>query len=373
MADLTVEVRHTGLGKADSFHLDEYTGTDDQKMDQAEAAQKAATARNMPPIVLPHRPITLTRPRSFYSGQKVIGLGSGGQKNPELAGGNYVGPEITLGGTVGIDGASLFSSAGGSVYDVYMSGFSVQGSQGSAKHQFADVAAGTLYACHFDSLSFNFMAGVFGRGASRKCLMTQVSFTGSWTMNNAWDTQVNAGGSDCIFWMDSFANIGTSSSPVQTGNVDRYYLRFDSLEATVGKAYVSTLNGWRGLLISGQGSSIDMHGGVYEGYKPTRQNGTSLLSGPGPGTQVRITGGAVSMHGTKIGQGMDNPDASEGGLLQVDGGEVAISGVTFYGRNLGTVPAVKINGGRVSTFGLLRRQNESAYWSGRPIVSGPTV
>ena len=371
MADLTVEVRHTGLGKADAFHLDEYSGTDDQKWDLAEAAQKAATARNMPPIVLPHRPITLTRPRSFYSGQKVIGLGSQGQKNPELAGGNYVGPEITLAGTIGKDGASLFNGTGGSIYDVHMSGFSVQGSQGSAKHQFADVPSGTLYACHFDSLAFNMMAGVFGNGANRKCLMTQVALTGSWTMNNAWDTQLNVGGSDCVFFMDSFANVGTSGSSAQTGDVNRYYFRFDSLEATIGKAYLSTLNGWRGLLISGAGSSVDLHGGVYEGYKPTRQNG--LLSGPGPGTQIRITGGAVSMHGTKVGQGMDNPDPSEGGLIQVDGGEVHLSGVTVYGRNLATVPAVKVNGGRVSVAGLLRRQNESAYWTGRPLVSGATV
>lgn len=371
MADLTVQVVSAGAGILDGFHMDAYTGTDDEKLDKAEAAQKAATARNMPPIYLPHRPITLTRPRQFYSGQKWIGLGAAGQKNPELSAGNYVGPEITLGGTIGKNGASLFCGTGGSIYDVFMQGFSVQGSQGSAAHQFADVPTGTLYACHFDSLAFNMMAGVFGNGASRKCLMTQVALTGSWTMNNAWDTQLNVGGSDCVFFMDSFANVGTSSSAAQTGDVNRYYFRFDSLEATVGKAYLSTLNGWRGMLISGTGSSVDLHGGVYEGYKPTRQNG--LLSGPGPGTQIRVTGGAVSIHGTKIGQGMDNPDPSEGGLLQVDGGEVSVFGATFYGRNLGTMPAVKVNGGRVSVAGLMRRQNEAAYWTGRPIVSGTTV
>lgn len=345
------------------YYLDSFTGSDDQRLTAAIAAQQASGGTtNMAPIILPNRPLAFTTPRTLYSGCKIIGPNASGQKNPELSGGNLVGPEISLGGSIS-SGTSSWWNGTGSVYDVYMANFSVQGSQGSSLHQFLDQPSGTLYACEFHALSFNFMRGVFGR-SDRKCLMTQVALTGSWTMNNAWDCQSFIGGSDCIFWMDSFNNVGTSSSPVQTGDVNRYYFKFDSLEATIGKAYLSTLNGWRGMLLSGNGNSIELHGGVYEGYKPTRIDG--LLSGPGPGSQIKVTGGSVAMFGTKIGQGMDNPDGSESGLLQISGGEVSLHGVQFYGQNMGTANAVSHTAGRLYAAGIHRRQNEGGAWSGRP-------
>lgn len=356
-------------GTLDSFHLDSFDGaTDDDKLTAAIAAQQAATARNMPPIVLPARPISFTSPRQLYSGLKIVPPWPTGQKNPELSSGNYGGVEITLGGSI-TNGLSSWwhNSAGGNVYDVYMSGFMVQGSQGAATHQFLDCATGTLYACEFNALSFNFMYGVLGN-TSRKCLVTQVALTGSWTMNNAWNTQYHLGGSDSLIHMDSFNNIGVSQSAAQTGSLTTYFAKFDSLEAQVGKIYVSAMNGWRGILISGSGTSIDMHGSIIEGYKSTRVNG--LLAGPGPGSLVYITDGAVSMHGVKIGQGMDNPDATETGLVRVTGGEVSMSGCNFYGRNLGDagVYGIQHTGGRLYVAGSTRRQNEGAYWSGRPKV-----
>lgn len=351
-------------GANDSFHLDEFTGTDDQKLTSAISAQQAATARNMPPIVLPSRPISFTTPRTLYSGCKIVPPWVTGQKNGELAGGNYVGAEITLGGSVTSGTASWWNGTG-DIYDVFMSGFTVQGNQGSSVHQFLDQPSGTLYACEFNSLAFNFMRGVFGR-SDRKCLMTQVALTGSWTINNAWDTQIHAGGSDCIWWMDSFANIGVSQSASQTGTLSTYFMKLDSLELMMGKVYISAMNGWRGILISGGGSMVDMHGSIIEGYKPTRVNG--LLAGPGPGSLVKITDGAVSMYGCKIGQGMDNPDVTEDGLVWISGGEVSMFGVNFYGRNMTTENAVQHTGGRLYMAGITKRQNEGAYWTNRPNV-----
>jgi hypothetical protein len=353
----------------DAIYLDALgTGSDDTKLTAAMTAQQsnAGTSLNYPPIILPNRPLSFTIPRSLYSGLKIVGPYGTGQKNPELAGGNYVGPEVTLGGTIG-NGTSSWWNGTGSIYDVYMADFSVQGSQGSGVHQFLDQPSGTLYACEFQSLSFNFMGGVFGND-SRKCLMTQVALTGSWTMNNAWGTQINAGGSDCIFFMDSFNNIGVSGSSAQTGSLTKYFLRLDSLEAQIGKIYISTMNGWRGILISGAGTIIDMHGSIIEGFKPTRQNG--LLSGPGPGSQVKITGGVVSMHGCKIGQGLDNPDVTEQGLLDISGGEVSLFGVNFYGANMdtgnGNAAAIYHTGGRLYAAGITKRQNITL--AGRPRI-----
>lgn len=356
------------------FHWDEYTGTDAEKWTAAIADQQAATDRNMPAIVLPTRPITDTLPRQLYSGCKVVGPSIySGQKNPDIASGSRSGPEVTLGGSIGSGTSSWWRSPGSDVNNVLMANFQVQGSQGSSAHQFLDYAGGgSMYPASFHSLSFNFMRGVFGR-TDRKALMTQVTLTGDWTINNCWDTAITVGGSD-INISPSMMNIGVSQSAAQTGDLNRYFIKLDTAEVTVGgKVYISGMNGWRVLLISGN-SSVDWYGGVLEGFKPTRTNG--LLAGPAPGTLVRITGGAVAFHGTKIGQGMDNPDASEGGLMQIEGNtsgqastEVSLHGVQFYGQNLGTVPAIKHNGGRLYAAGILRRTAETGVWTGRPRIS----
>ena len=357
-------------GEYTGYYVDEFTGTADEKLTLAIAAQKADTARNMPPIVLSMTPTTYTLPRAWYPGCKIIGPRKTGQKNGELASGTYTGAaEIMFGGSIGNGTASWWSNSDsiGSLYDIHHADFTLQGSQGSAVHQYADCAVGTMYACNFDAISGNFMRSMYGDHASgRKFLSTQVSWTGNNTWNNAWKCQWFVGGSDCLVNPDML-NVGVSQSAAQTGSLGTYFMVADSLECDFGgKPYVSAMNGWRGMLISGS-SNISMTGGVFEGYKSTRVNG--LLAGPGPGSLIKITGGAVTMHGTKIGQGMDNPDASEGGLLDISGGEVTLLGVNFYGRNLGTVNAIRHTGGRLAAFGVIKRQDEGAYWTGRPKVA----
>lgn len=370
----------------DGFWLDEYTGTDDDKLTAAISDQQGATSRNMPAIVLPCRPMTFTLPRSLYSGIKIVGSPNySGQKNPDLAGGSHSGPEINLGGSISSGTSSWWNSPGADAQNVLMANFQVQGSQGGSVHQFLDFnSGGSMYPASFHSLSFNMMRGVFGR-TDRKCLSTQITMTGDWTINNCWDTAINVGGSDMNI-APTMMNIGTSSSASQTGDINRYFIKIDTTEMTVaGKVYISTMNGWRGVLISGN-SSVDWHGGVIEGFKGVRQTvggvPNSLLAGPGPGTQVKITGGVVNFYGTKIGQGMDNPDASEDGLMEISGAaggpatppveattEVGLHGVQFYGQNMGTAKAIKHRGGRLYAAGITRRTSEIGVWSGRPKVN----
>jgi hypothetical protein len=376
---------------ANGFWLDEYTGTDEQKLTAAIADQQAATDRNMPAIILPCRPMSFTTPRQLYSGIKLVGPAEySGQKNPDILNGARSGPEVTLGGSIGNGASSWWRSPGSDVLDVIMGNFQVQGSQGSATHQFLDFAGGgSMYPCSFHSLSFNFLRSVFGDYASgRKCLLTQADFTGAWTTNNCWRTPYYFGGSDVnIAW--SMNNIGVSQSSAQTGDLTRYFLVLSALEATVaGKTYISTMNGWRGVLLEGVANHIEWWGGVVEGFKPTRING--LLGGPGPGSQFKITGGTAKFYGTKIGQGMDNPDGSEDGLVVISAAssgtddkttDVAMFGVQFYGANMGTENAIDHNGGALTLYGIGRRLNETTYatanslstyanpWSGLPKVS----
>ena len=357
------------------FYLDEFNdASDDAKLTSAIEAQKAATDRNMPAIVLPSRPLAMTTPRNLYHGVKVVAPDFyAGQKNPDIAGGQYAGPEIVLGGSITSGATSWWNSPNADVYDVWFANFQVQGSQASSTHQFIDFASGgSMYPAAMHSLSFNFMRGCLGR-SDRKWLTTQCAITGNWTMNNCWDTPICWGGSDNNL-APAMMNIGVSQAAAQTGNLTRYFLRFNTNELTIsGKVYVSTMNGWRGVLIDGN-SSIDWYGGVVEGFKPNRVNG--LLAGPGPGSQFVINQGVVNLYGTKIGQGMDNPDASEAALMMINGNttgqastEVGLYGVQFYGQNMGTVNAVKHNGGRLDVFGTKRRTNETAVWTGRPKIS----
>ena len=143
-----VDTSMRAWANASGIHVDEQSGsTFKDRLDQAIAEQQAATDRNMPPIVLPNGPNSDTVPRQMYSGLKLINaMGATGQKNPELSSGNFVGPEITLAGTIGNGTSSWWhNNAGSTLYNVYMAGFSVQGSQGSATHQFVDNASGNLY------------------------------------------------------------------------------------------------------------------------------------------------------------------------------------------------------------------------------------
>jgi hypothetical protein len=357
---------------AEGFRLDEYDGTDDQKLTAAIADQQAATDRNMPAIVLPSRPISFTTPRSLYNGVKVVALGYDGMKNPDISSGSLGGPEITLGGSISSGTSSWWNSPGSDVHDAWFANFQVQGSQGASTHQFIDFASGgSMYPAAMHSLSFNFMRGVLGR-SDRKFLSTQMAVTGNWTINNCWDTCINWGGSDNHL-APAMMNIGVSQSSAQTGDINRWFIKIDTNELTVsGKVYISTMNGWRGVLGTGN-SSVDWYGGVIEGFKSTRVNG--LLAGPGPGAQVRINGGSWNFYGTKIGQGMDNPDASEDGLLQINGNttgqastEVGLYGVQFYGANMGTANAIDHNGGRLVAQ-VTRRTAETGTWTGRPRIS----
>ena len=139
----------------------------------------------------------------------------------EIASGAHVPTRIYLGTGIG-SGTSSWWVGSGNLYDVYMADFGVQGSSGLDVQQFIDVpsSGGTLYACQFHALSFNFMRAVFGR-KDRTCGLTQVVFTGHWTANNLWDTQFTIGGSDNQLWVGGMINIG----PSLVGGADRHLRR----------------------------------------------------------------------------------------------------------------------------------------------------
>jgi hypothetical protein len=340
--------------------LDDMAGAnDDAKLTAAIALQQSTAG--MPPIVLGARNHAFNQTRTLYSGLKLIGQSTGPknlEQNPE-----FVTSRITLGSSVSSGTSSWWVTPGGNLFDIYMGDFAVQGNAGSSVHQFIDVTSGTLYACEFHSLAFNFMRSVFGR-KDRKCLCTQVIFSGHWTANNLWDTQFFIGGSDNQFWMGGMINIGPSASGLQTGTYadGDYEIMFDTLGKTdIGYIYMSALNGWRGIKVTGSGvGMISFFGGTYEGY-----NGTTSRA---PGTVIRLEGGSGAFYGPHIGQAMMTPDAAEGGYVHMTGGEWSFYGPQFYhGSTADSVPAIYQTGGRLYVTGATRG-NQSETWSPRPIL-----
>lgn len=343
--------------------LDSFPGDDDAKLTAAIAAQKSI--EGMPAIILSARNHRFNQTRTLYSGLKLVGSRPSGPKNLEISSSRLVPSRVTLGPGVS-SGASSWWVGTGDVFDVFMADFGVSGNSGSSVHQFLDFpfTAGTLYSCEFRSLSFDFMRAVFGR-KDRPCAITAVTFSGHWTANNLWDTQFTLGGSDSQLWVGGQINIGPSAHPAQTGTLadNDYQIIFSSLSKTnVGYLYITALNGWRGLKITGNsGFGLFFYGGTFEGYKPTG----SLAAGPAPGTVIRIEGGSGAFYGPGIGQGMNAPDSSERGLVHMTGGEWSFIGASFFrGSMPETVPCIYQSGGRLLVMGATRPQNES--WSNRP-------
>lgn len=339
------------------IYLDDMAGaTDDDKLTAAISLQQSTAG--MPPIVLGARNHSFNQTRTLYSGLKLIGQ-STGPKNIEQSP-NFVTSRITLGSSISSGASSWWISNGGNMFDIYMADFAIQGNNGSSVHQFLDVATGTLYASEFHSLAFNFMRAVMGR-KDRPCLITQVVLSGHWTANNLWDTQFTLGGSDNQLWMGGMINIGPSQSALQTGTYadNDYEFLFTNLSKTnIGYIYLTALNGWRGIKVTGSSSFLSFYGGVYEGYNA----GT-----PAPGTVIRLEGGIGSFYGPCIGQGMGNPDAAEGGLVHMTGGEWNFYSPMFYRGNMAdTTPCIYQTGGRLHVAGATRRQSET--WNARPVL-----
>ncbi len=341
--------------------VDEFPGaTDDEKLTEAMRWQQQQTGQ--PALRMLPRAYNFNQPRQLYSGLKLLGSPAG-PRNVEIADTAHVPTRCFLGNNIG-SGTSSWWNGTGNLFDVYMADFGVQGDQGSSRQQFMDVPvnAGTLYACQFQALSFDFMRSVFGR-KDRVCAFTQVVLSGHWTVNNLWDTQFNLGGSDNSLWMGGYVNIGTSQSPVQTGSYadNDYMIILSSLSKTdLGYVYCTALNGWRGIKVTGSShGGLNFFGGVYEGF-----NGTSLRA---PGTVIRLEGGNGTFHGPRIGQAMAAPDPAEKGYVQVSGGQWRFVGPTFFrGDTPADVPAIYQTGGSLTVLGATVANDED--WPVAPIL-----
>lgn len=368
--DITVSISGTTVPDDGTRMLDSFAGaTDDDKLTAAIAWQQATSG--MPAIRLGSRVHSFNQTRALYSGLKLIGSPAG-SRNVELAGMNYVPTRIQLGSAITNGANSWWVNSSGDLYDIYMADFGINGksSAGAANEQqfldsFYDGATNknNIYASMFQGLSFNFMYGVFGN-VNRKCAITQVTFTGHWTANNLRNTQFHLGGADNALWMAGYINIGPAGTVYGGTGYNSYQMIFDSLSKTnIGYIFLSALNGWRGLKVSGlAGHGLRFFGGSYEGYKGSNDYQAA------PGTVIRLEGGAGAFFSPSVGQGMQNPDAvNEGGLIHMTGGEWTFHAPCFYkGAMPETSAFVYHSGGRLMITGAGVNRGNSEPWAGRP-------
>lgn len=327
--------------------LDAYAGANDDDKLTAALADVRLQPR-IPAIQFPARAVTLSKTRTYFNGMKLIGPGCNGPKKLELASGSLVTHKVTL--NVG-NGANSWMVGSGSVYDVFAGGLAFQA--GNSNAQLWHHPTGTLYACQFDNLNLYGFKHAFGTPTA-KCLMTQVLFTGHWTVQGGTDTQFTLGGSDCSLWMGGYCNLGSSTT---AGGAGRYQLVFDSLSKTdVGKVYITAADGWRGVLCRYTSGKLNFYGGEYEGRNATV---------PSAGNLIRVEGGNVAFFGPWIAYGMSAPAATEHGPIEVTGGNVLIDRPCYgRGNTAETVPLVYVSGGKAE----VRSVAGAGTWTGLPRV-----
>lgn len=245
---------------------------------------------------------------------------------------------IKPGSGVGINDRSLFVNPG-TIFDMHLEGFAVQGDAGAATKGFmyGPYSAGrNLYRCSARNIGMNFMAHGFG-SAQNSLACTAVSLTGYFEYLNNWPGNggfITAGGSDVL--IDAHLNAGPSASPLQAGRVingvrQDWLVDLVSMSKTKidGELFLTANNGWGALRVRGPRTStygLDMQGIIAEGYKPTG----SAEAGPAHGSLVLLEGGVGSLSRCSIGQGMTRPLPNEQSVFEVRGGDWSISDITMY-------------------------------------------
>lgn len=272
------------------LQIDEFPGaTDDAKHVAAWAA--AAAASRKPILQYPTGTFgPLSTPIAVFSGMRAIGpdhSGSDGPKNQEIGGGNLVPHKVSV--ACGTGSSSLFVQSG-TYQEVLFANISFSGTAGSQWWHNTNGSTQSIYPGLFHSLSFDGFNSVLGN-AAQKFTMTQVVFSGHWTVLNYQTTPIHIGGSDNSLWMSGYLN---SNSPASVDGNGNPIVLFDYMEkSNVGYMFITAENDWAGIRVVGPvARAISIYGGTYEGR---------ATSNPATRPVIDIQGGHVTMYSPDIG------------------------------------------------------------------------
>lgn len=357
-ATQTAEAALSAVGSATGapgiVQLDSFAGANDDAKLTAALTYAAAQAQ-IPYIQFPARTVSLNQGgRVPFTGMKLIGPNSDGPKNLEISSGKPVNHRVSLGAGITTGTNALFHSTG-QIYDIYVANLAFQN---NLTAQFWSQPAGTLYACEFHSLTFYGMKNVFGT-PTQKALLTQVSFTGHWTVL-AWnEQQFTMGGSDNEFWMGGYCNL---NAPSGTGGAGRFQIEFSTMsKSNVGRIYNTAENGWLGTRVTGSGEGLTFFGSTFEGR---------AAGNPCDGATVRVEGGNVTFFAPWLAYAMANPTANSGtsaGVIHVTGGNVVIDR-PYYKRATAVAESVPMVYATGATTKITVRSAAVLGWTGLPVV-----
>lgn len=301
--DAELRDRAVGLWQIDNFD----GATDDDKHVAAWAAAAAATRK--PILQYPARTFgPLSTPIAAFSGMRAIGPdGNDGVKNQEISSGNLVNHKVSV--SCGTGTSSLFVQSS-SINDVVFANISWSGTSGSQWWHNTNGSVYSIYPGQFHSLSFDGFSTVLG-SASSKFTITQVVFSGHWTiLNFSGSTPVHLGGSDNPnLWKSGMLNIQSPASVAGGGNP---IMLVDYLEKScLSNVYCTNDNGWTGIRSVGPpGRAVRLRDCVIEG----RAAGT-----PATAACLDVQGQYVILDGVDIGQVTTANGAivQSGGILNI--------------------------------------------------------
>lgn len=352
--DASLSAIQDANARAGVVYLNDFAGANaDAKFAAARTYAMAQTPR--PWIEFPPGTTTLNGSYDMWTGMRLRGPGGSAAIGEEVSGGGAIAKIRATGGS---GTSSLFKTSATINYVTV---------RNLTFHADADVqifhSTGNIYAALFDNLNFYGAVAAFGN-ATTKCLLTYFHFTGFWTVNAMTGGAFHIGGSDGTLWVAGNANINGASGTAGDGT---YQVWLDGLsKSTVGGAYVTCNNGWRGLKVSGASMGVRILGGEYEGM---------LHANPCAGNVIRVEGGQVFISGAYVGHAMTAPLGTEHGVIEVAGNantRVAINGV-IYRRNTGTpevaetVPLVYVSGGKADVRQAMA-DGDNSTWVGLPRV-----
>lgn len=342
--------------------LDSFSGTDDQRLTQAIAVQKASNPRRA--IRLAARSHTFTLTRITYSGMRILGPNNGWQ-NPEISGTAGALPQCNVTLNCGTGSASWLVGTA-TTYNVEVSGICFKSSNGNTQFYHHPYTAGTAYAGHFESLTFYGFKHVMGMPRNAMS-MTLCSLSGVWTCVAVLGTQFSLRGSDNYLWVDGMINYGWVGA-----NAGQYLVRFENCSKTIAaNMYLTARGGSRCILV--EGNAQYGQGGLF--IRDCVLEGQNA-GDPAMGALVVVKSGGVTFRDNCLNFGMfrasDFKDQVDTALVMVSGAtsRVLIDGIYTLRANTvaESVPIVHVTGGMAFVEHVFGIGGTGNPWSGLPRV-----
>lgn len=349
--------------------LDEFTGTDDEKL--TSAMSYAAAQAYPPPILLAARNHSFSTARTLYDGFALYGVPGSG--NAELGSAGTMKTRATISTGATWLSASGSVRSGSQVWDVDIRDIAFTGNSST---QWMGGSA-VLWVMHLSGLSFSSFKSVLGSQATK--LLLNLSLIDGWmSFNNSYNGAIHIGGSDNSLFL-GMTNIDSGTAYASAGSSNgQFHLWLDYMEkSTIGGFYLTAEGAWNGIKVSGPalnsgGSNLGGPNWIAGAKIEGRNAGA-----PCNGSLIRVEGGHLSVTDSWVGYGMASP--STPGHSPADAAIIDVLGGSFVGENLTydhatsvaeTAPYVSAASGSEVQLGKFTRGSKGGAWTGRPRVTG---